>query len=358
MSSSETLSLAFRIIEPIMFRGPGEFDPSARGAQSRASSFDIPSPSTIAGAIATYTLSSGVSNVKNFEIQDWAEQSLDVLGTNIRIKGPLILSEGEIMVEDRIGGGFLNLNEVKEKCNEIHKNLNYKVDSLDKLDNIMSFGKLKSKPAYKSVKHERVGVGLVTRSKSIKIANEELGLLYSVQYVDYLNKDKKTPSEIEEVAVEIIADIKNNTKITPANHKPIKLGGEGRIVILNVSKTAIILEKIRKLLWKENTEYKGHLACYLATPALFKGNKTIDKYISDWVEKLKSKLIGLYGETDILGAGFSMFHQRRKPIYSSLKPGSVIFLDGTFNLNELYWESNFGEASGLGYGTLLPVVFD
>nr|MDO8080275.1 type III-B CRISPR module-associated Cmr3 family protein [Candidatus Freyarchaeota archaeon] len=355
MNSSETLSLAFRIIEPMMFRGPGEFDPSARGAQSHASSLDIPSPSTIAGAIATHTLNIGASKVKNFQIQDWVEQSLDVLGSNIRIKGPLILSKGEIMVDDRVGGGFLKLNEVKEKCTKIYGKLNYKVDSLDKLYDIMSFGK-KSKPAYKSIKNERVGVGLVQRSKSIKMANEELGLLYSAQYIDYPKKEEKTINAME-VAIEIIGDVKNTTKLTPTNNKPTKLGGEGRVALLNVSKTAIILEEIRKTLWNEKTKHKGHLACYLATPALFKGNKTVDKYINEWAEKLNSTLVANYGETDILGAGFSIYHQKRKPIYSSLKAGSVIFLEGSFNLDELYWESDLGEASRLGYGTLLPVIF-
>jgi CRISPR-associated protein Cmr3 len=338
----------------MMFRGPGEFDPSARGVQSYASSFDMPSPSTIAGAVATYILNTNISNVKKFGIPNWVEQCISVLGSDTIIRGPLILFEDEIMVEDRIGGCFLSLNEAKEKCEKIKKNLEYKVDSLAKLDDIMSFGKIETKSAHKSAKHERIGVGLTTRSKSIKIADEDLGLLFNAVYTDYLHKDMKKPNELREAAIEIIIEVKN-AKITP-NHKPIKLGGEGRIVLLSSSKTAVISEKIRKTLWNEKENHNGNLACYLATPALFKGGKTIDKQVSEWAEGLKSKLTAIYGETDILGAGFSLYHQKRKPIYSSLKPGSVIFLEGKFNLNELYWKPNFGEASELGYGTLIPII--
>lgn len=351
MNSSE-ISLSFRIIEPMMFRGPGEFDPSARGAQSDALSFDVPSPSTIAGAIATYMLNTGICGVKKFGIGEWVEQYKDVLGSSI-IRGPFILFENEIMVEDRIGGGFLNLNGVKDKCNEIKGNLDYKFDSLDKLDNIMSFGKIKTKPACKSAKHERVGVGLTMRSKLVKVADEDQGLLYNAQYTDYLDKDAKKPNELREVAVEVIVDIKN-AKIKP-NRRPIKLGGEGRIVLLTASEKAVVSE-IRKTLWSEKANYDGNLACYLATPALFKGGKTVREYVKEWAKGINGKFVTIYGETDILGAGFNLYHQKRKPIYSSLKPGSVIFLEGEFNLNDFYWQPNFGEATELGYGTVLPVI--
>ncbi|MEM2311596.1 MAG: hypothetical protein QXD79_08325, partial [Candidatus Methanomethylicia archaeon] len=61
------------------------------------------------------------------------------------------------------------------------------------------------------------------------------------------------------------------------------------------------------------------------------------------------------GESTVLGAGFMIDEKKRKPIYTSLHPGSIIFVEGNLNLLEIYQDKPLGEASTLGYGTILPI---
>jgi len=356
MNSSQC-SVTFTVVEPMLFRGPGEFGPYARGAQSTASTLNMPSPSTISGALATHILNMKLSAFQKFDIKDWWQQSLSVLGTDTRIRGPLLLIEDLVMTEDSLTGGFLRLDDVKEKCKKILSVMNYEIKSIEELDEIDLLEEQKIEPSYKSAKQERVGVGLTLRSTGVKAADEDRGLLYSAQYLDYLNK-KKEANEIKEVNAKIVVDIKNNLIIPKTSQAPVNLGGEGRIVLLNVSEETVILRRIKENLWNNKDKHKGCVACCLATPALFKGGKSVKEQIAEWAKSWNAKVLGIHGRTDVLGAGFSMYHKIRKPIYISLQPGSVIFIEGDFILNELYWESSFGEASPLGYGTLLPVIID
>ncbi|MEM0171872.1 MAG: hypothetical protein QXV57_04870 [Thermoproteota archaeon] len=65
--------------------------------------------------------------------------------------------------------------------------------------------------------------------------------------------------------------------------------------------------------------------------------------------------MGISGESAALGVGFLIRERRRKPIYTSLNPGSIIFIDGDLDPLEIYRDKPLGEASTLGYGTLIPI---
>lgn len=74
-----------------------------------------------------------------------------------------------------------------------------------------------------------------------------------------------------------------------------------------------------------------------------------------WFENNGWGFVGLVGGSTALSAGFSIRDLRRKPVYSAVKPGSIVFAkaDG-LNFEEIYRKKPLGGFQ-LGYGTLIPV---
>ena len=339
------LSLSFRIVEPMMFRGPGEFDPFVRGIYSRALSLSLPTPSTIAGSLATYCISQLGKPIPKAE--DWIERYREVLG-DATIRGPLLEVDNELFVEDKTLNAFLSIEELKEKCHKEYEKFKI-VKSLEELDKYLELKDFKSKIGVE--REVRVGVALDSRDKGMKVA--KIGYLYGAEYINYRALFRKKNMVR---AVEILADLRGGVAeelIKLDGKRPIKLGGELRIALLAFKKGLRIIEEVKKRLWHNKEEYSGVLALYLATPALFKGGKEIREHVKDWVTKKGHDFIGMSGESEPIGAGFTI-DGKRKPIYASLKPGSIIFIKGFFKLSECYW-SGIGEAIELGYSTFIPI---
>lgn len=340
------VTIIFKIVEPMMFRGSGEFDPFVRGTQSRALTLPLPTPSTVAGALATYCIST--LNKSMPKSSEWLERYKEILG-DVKIKGLLLSLNGELLVEDRIDGGFLDMKTLKSKCEKKYKKLSKKLTSIEELNKEEEEPKVSI--SFEESKSIRVGTALEKRSKSnAKIAKE--GYLYSTEYIDYFSFRKKKVESIE-ILSELKGDIAD--ELISSKELPIKFGGESRVALLSFKKGAQILNKIKSELWDNKDKHSGILALYLSTPALFKGGKRIKECIGEWTNQVKYNLRGLYGESELLSAGFGL-EGKRKPIYNSLKPGSIIFIEGEdFNLSDIYWEKGLGEATEIGYGTLLPV---
>ncbi|MEM4649212.1 MAG: type III-B CRISPR module-associated Cmr3 family protein [Candidatus Bathyarchaeia archaeon] len=343
------LSLSFKIIEPMMFRGSGEFDPFVKGAHSRASSLLLPTPSTIAGSLATYCISQLSKQMPT--MQYWIEEYLSVLGNDVKIRGPVLSANNSIFVEDRCLHTFLSLEELKKKCRIEYEKFK-EVKSLAELD---EYFKLESfKPIVKKMRKDiRVGVGLQLREKeNVKIARE--GLLYSAEYLNYESFKSNKECKYSESSIEILVDVKGSlvNELLEKSPIPIKLGGETRISLMEFREGNRIFDEVKSTLWCNKEEHNGILALYLATPALFKGGKRVVEYVKDWVNKMGYKFKGIIGESEALGAGYSFNKRKRKPIYTSLKPGSIIYLDGEFDLQNIYWNASIGEATSIGYGTI------
>jgi len=340
------VTIIFKIVEPMMFRGSGEFDPFVRGTQSRALTLPLPTPSTVAGALATYCIST--LNKSMPKSSEWLERYKEILG-DVKIKGLLLSLNGELLVEDRIDGGFLDMKTLKSKCEKKYKKLSKKLTSIEELNKEEEEPKVSI--SFEESKSIRVGTALEKRSKSnAKIAKE--GYLYSTEYIDYFSFRKKKVESIE-ILSELKGDIAD--ELISSKELPIKFGGESRVALLSFEKDTQILNKIKSELWDNKDKHSGILALYLSTPALFKGGKRIKECIGEWTNQVKYNLRGLYGESELLSAGFGL-EGKRKPIYNSLKPGSIIFIEGEdFNLSDIYWEKGLGEATEIGYGTLLPV---
>lgn len=348
----EAVTLIFRVIEPMMFRGSGEFDPWVRGTYSRASTLAMPSPSTIAGALASYCISE--LGLPPPDGDDWIDNYLKVLGDEVVIKGPLIKLNDKLMVEDKLLGGFLNMEEMSQKCEKEWNRLIRDPSSLTQLEDYLKEEYEKRfKPSVKLSKETRVGVMLETRTRNFSKHVAE-GYLFTAEYLNYAGIRKERN---EETQTEIVAEVRGKLSevLTSVLTRPIKLGGESRIALLSFYKGGKIYEMIKTKIWNNKEKHEGILALYVATPSLFKGGTSVKEYVKKWAESANYKLIGLCGESEALGAGFMLVNGRRKPIYTSLKQGSIVFLEGSFDLSQIYLDGNFGEATALGYGTLIPV---
>jgi CRISPR-associated protein Cmr3 len=333
---TQITTLRFSIVEPMLFRAQGEFDPTIRGTYSRARSLSMPLPSTIAGALAT-TLLSERSNVTLSSDLDWIKALEEILGCGTKIRGPYLMFNDELYVPFSIKhpivkAEFLNLEDVKKICTIIAS------DAKD-------YQKLDINPKIRIKKEVRTGIMLEARDKGFKITKE--GYLYNVEFIIYEDETRKACN------AEILVDIANLTLDSLRQRNiPIRLGGEGRIAFLNFAEKKI-LEIIKDRIWKDKETYKGKLALYLTSPAIFK--EKVKEAVDRWAKNNGLNLKKVIGETDIIGVGFSIRENIRKPIYNSLKAGSILVVEGNIRFEDFYWNSNLGEGSSFGFGTIIAI---
>jgi len=317
----------------MFFRSSGEFDPTSRGVYSRAASLILPTPSTIAGVLATIF----GSNFQKFN--DWVLEYKSTLG-NVILRGPLVKitkkdkQAQKLYLDFSFKGRLISyeaLNEYATKIKKIidAKDSRTKENLQDELKNLM-----KNKDKFlKPKKQERIGIGLkVRKEKGNKVVDEDQGLIYTAEYVDYIFEDN--------LLVEIYYEMLGDGIIKKGSYQ-IKLGGEGRI-----SQLIIEDEEISNII---KFEKEGNVL-YVASPLFYETGKDI----KDAIEKeLNKKIIEIYGEVRLLGAGYSLLRDRRKPIYQALVPGSLIFLENSIDLQSIY--NNLGYGKDIGYGTVLPL---
>jgi CRISPR-associated protein Cmr3 len=333
---TQVTTLRFRIVEPMLFRAQGEFDPTIRGTYSRARSLSIPLPSTIAGALATILLSER-SNVTLSSDLDWVKALEEILGSSTKIRGPYLMFNDELYVpfsikHPLVKAEFLNLEDVKKVCTIIAS------DTKD-------YQKLNIKPKIRVKKEVRTGIMLETRDKGFKIAKE--GYLYNVEFIIYGSETR------ESINVEILVDIANLMLDSLRQRNiPIRLGGEGRIAFLNFAEKSV-LEIIKDKIWKDKERHSGKVALYLVSPAIFK--EKVSDAINKWIKSKGLNLKKKIGETEIISAGFNIKENVRKPIYNSLKAGSILIVEGNIRFEEFYWNSDFGEGSSFGFGTIIAI---
>lgn len=313
----------FKVFQSMMFRREGEFDISAAGVQSSAQSLPMPYPSTLIGALASIKFNKAPSS------KSWIEEVKEVIGKEINVKGPYLRFKDKLFVYNEIFDLFIPIYKVREYCNLIKEILKEKDPYLrSELDEkIKELGK---EEIFKE--DERIGIKLEARSKGIKVAEEHA--IYSARFVAY-----------REVSAEIILDILKG-EINKGNYH-IKLGGENKAANLLVEDGSVF-EEIKNSKIIENRAN----TILVLSPVLF---ATPLEDIKDKIEKeIGIKVENIYGSVKLLGSGYSLSKEKRKPIYASLLSGSVIVLKDLVNSEKVYQEG-IGVAKELGYGTLLPI---
>jgi len=179
---------------------------------------------------------------------------------------------------------------------------------------------------------ERIGIGLKMRKENIKVVDEDKGLIYSAQYIDY--------SFGEHLLIEAYYEIIGESKVKTGSYHT-RLGGEGRVCEITIKEGGI--EELLKISETANV-------LYVASPILYDTGKDI-------FESIRSEIdtnVKIYGKVNLLGAGYSLLNNKRKPIYQALVPGSLIFLGEEKNGGELY-RNGLGFAKEIGYGTVIPL---
>ncbi|RSN77151.1 type III-B CRISPR module-associated Cmr3 family protein [Candidatus Methanodesulfokora washburnensis] len=313
-----------RALEPYLFRGPGEFDPSTRGVYSSAYSLLAPSPSTVAGAIATTFRYVDTSSM------EWDAAYLVAL-RGAKLRGPYLKRGPIYYVENRINGIFLRLDDVQDYSIIRRKQLYGEVSEEKELEK--EEGKF-VKRGFVPEKLPVVGIGLRMRTDMRKIADEEGGLIYTVSFIDYLSgRDVDIDTTIE---FDIISE-----EMKVGRHI-VRLGGEGRVSMLEILEVDDYIYRIPE---------DANLL-YVLSPILYETG-------IGFMEKLKEDLkeageIKVYGKVELLGAGYSEIRRRRKPIYQALLPGSVISLEKSIEGGKIY-EEGIGIGREMGFGSVIPI---
>jgi CRISPR-associated protein Cmr3 len=326
----------FRIFQSMMFRKSGEFDPSSRGVYSKASSFIVPTPSTLVGALASLYISSYV------KAQNWVDEYRVTLNNAI-FKGPFLKIGNMLYFDCNLERLLIPQQYLYNYVQIVNEIINAK--SSREIEDINE----KKKKLIEKIKkegcvfkmQERVGIGLKVREEGGKIVDEERGKIYNVEYIEYADFRNK------DILVEIYLDVINSGNVNVGKHY-IKLGGEGRIVKLSIEESKLSIFDDLKNQLKIADEAN---ALYISSPLLCETGISIKDIIKNDVKQE----VEIYGSIDIIGAGYSLARKRRKPIYQVLLPGSMIFIKGRINSREIY-NRGLGFAKELGYGTVIPVL--
>ncbi|MEM2619542.1 MAG: hypothetical protein QW356_08735 [Candidatus Hadarchaeales archaeon] len=335
--------MEFQVNFPMLFRRAGEFSPQARGPFSFARSLVMPSPSTLAGCLATARRNFG--GVKG----GWDEAVVKALGLEGGfLRGPYLLDGDDVYigVERKEAVGLLNLKDLER----------YVKLSLSRESSESQFSEL-IKPVRTT---SRLGIGLKSRKEG-KTVNRDKGLMYRVELVDY-------PATFGKESVRIGMDIHGAD--LGLQNAVCRLGGEGKVSRVQVLEGHVLWPRVEKVrpkhklclclltyaLLKEVPRTIGEIesGCYLF-PDLFTGVQQLIVELTNHQASVES----VVGELTLFGVGYDM-RGRRKPSYVALKPGSVIELrvNSSFDLTKLYENGITVKGGQIGYGTFLSVVME
>jgi len=356
--SGRLLTLAVKIVEPMMFRGPGEFTPKARGPQSSAVSQLLPSPSTFSGMLATALIDSGLAGSPN--MGEWHNEIKEVLSSvGIRsVKGPYIIArikeKEEILVQymDKL----VSLTKLYEKPEVLEGE---EGEGLNKLEPIT--------PTFTP----KIGIGLDHMRKATKE-----GLIYTATMVDYSKLRKTTLENGKEKTVElrpeevlIAADIKleNEDAIRRLSNLTLRMGGEGRVVTIKIRDRGGLAQKVAEKISELPDNWSGKAILYIATPLMTRSppteptnwEHTKGGHLYPGAPPAKSgRWITIKAEP--WGAGYRARISARKPVYTMIHPGSTIRLEEATKeqLKNMFEEPEILPeqiATYIGYATTIPV---
>jgi len=365
------MHVLFRLYEPMLFRGPMEFSPFVRGPKTVARSLILPTPSTIAGALATLCLDA--QKARPPHAGGWEEEVTEVLGLDGALKGPYLLveSNGRGEIYTQFVNHLVMIDEIIRALQSVDRDL--KDILISRKKRLREFLEENHVRFYQPVLIERVGIRLEREHKRVV---ERGGGPYTLQMVDY-SKLRSSRGEIvvnkTMDSVSVAVDIHGRSKISNIEKKEniLRLGGEGRLSYVMIKEGEPMTSMVRELL----TDFrKGEAYIYLITYSLYKSDKnyariyeackggfvapSILEKVEEVLKRVSQSLRPRYiiGECGILGAGYSISVEARKPIYAALFPGAIIKVEGTKeDLLKLYEEGISEEGSKIGYGTVIPI---
>lgn len=343
----KVLTLRVRPLEPLMLRGPGEFDPTSRGVFSYASSLPIPRPSTILGALVSTAIAKGAAEAcqprKWGELLKCYDSVLSSLGVEA-IRGPYlynthknrvyvpVLLGGELVIVEydqakklllECSGGVVSRYLSGERGRDLLEKLKEAAERLRAAE-----GKLEVKVSRK------VGIGLMARAADRPAKVVRRGLIYEAWFIPY-------PPGVEVRAKLIVRD----SSALAGMKAPVRFGGEQRVALMTVEDARDMFDKLLDAARKAGF---GHAVLLSPLPLSAKD-----------VERIK-----YLGRYDTVGFGYSEARGRRKPIHAALLEGTIVRVEGGRQANTLRYglygalglKSALYEALGrMGYASFAPL---
>ncbi|MDT7906125.1 MAG: hypothetical protein RQ863_05930 [Sulfolobales archaeon] len=272
-------------LKPVSFRWGGEFSPTLSGPMNKGVSEPLPLPSTIAGFIYSITHGGG-------KREDLTELSLEKESVKVKLWGPLLYHKGKYYAHS-YPGKLIELDNWELKLNE-----DGKVEEVEAIDLLGVTNK--------------IGIGIKFDSKSVIDK-----LLYTQQLI-----------KIEGgIIVEVEQEVKEGyytmggessiVKVEPWEFAPPESGKYGLVI------SPIILSPIEKVI-------------------------SVDDLYDAEIEgcgKLGDVIVkGLPVKIGLIGLGFNIAYNVRRPIYPAILPGSVLKCNKRGNVGKF-----------TGWGSILPV---
>ncbi|GEM_PF-6969683 len=294
-------TLSFKPLEPLLFRGPGEFDLSARGTYSAATSILIPTPTTLLGATLSTLIEESSKakldklNKQKLIMNPWADMQKAIEET---IPGIISIAvylrrNGEIYIP--FLGEIVPLNSIRTLIGKVESVLSGRIGYHDLVEQVRSFS---MKDEFKLV--ERVGIGLNVRNRELGSKTAAEHRIYSVYLVAYPPNTEIVLELETKGAIQSLEKLRNT-------EMPVRLGGEGRAARLQVKSSWSLISR------------SGNLGF---------GVNLTHMLIRDWLGDLGEWGLDLIaGEITSFGGGFSGIFGIRRPIFRAIPPGSLFKLN-------------------------------
>lgn len=351
------ITLRIKPLQPLMLRGPGEFDPSSRGVFTHAVSLRIPRPSTIVGLLSFTAIAMNLVKIAN-SVDSWSklikyyENIFQALGIEA-IRGPYFYNtvNDKVYIPILLGRELLivGYDEVRHylckwRGDIVGKYLSGSIDRSLLEDFREIIRELKTKAELKIRVDRRVGIGLKTRATDeyLPVKTVKRGLIYEASFTSY-------PRDIEIRVKLIVRDHSVLAGALTTSKNPIRFGGEHRITLVTISNKHDGYDEVVEKVYKNGFRY-----AILLSPTPIR------------VEDIKQiKYIGRY---DVIGFGYSEIVKRRKPIHQALLEGTIIPVPrknislsdmlkyGLYSLLNLNTRDDAYKAyATLGYGSFIPL---
>jgi len=347
-------------LSSLLFREPGEIDPWVKGPATVARGRYLPSPSTIAGALAFIMY----KRKKCLKGEDWVDEIRYLLG-NIKLRGTYLfdVKNGAVYIEHKN-----NLIELTNLLKNISKYTKILIKAktfhdYEQSKNIIASLQEKGRKENKqednvmenlAEKYDKIGIAL-NRKKKIKIVKENY--LYSFEYTSY-SSDARIAVDIEGSNLIEYEDI-------------IRIGGKGGKGVVKIKNTDPLIPKHLGKEWEKNhTQW----ILYAVSPILvsdisnaivsnskeclsnMKGACIIPSLKFDEMKSLLKadfEIKYIIGSISLVATGYSLSRNRRKPLYPAIDKGSIIVAENINDPEDVYWKG-LGFASDIGYGTVIP----
>jgi CRISPR-associated protein Cmr3 len=303
-------------LEPLMLRGPGEFDPSARGVAASARSLGWPSPSTFTGTLISELLSGKAVSLPAHSWDDFIDKYTHLLHKDKAgvewVRGPYLWDETSAYVPLTLDGKtfyVIDLNDLEYYLS------NYLRESYESFRRAVEerIREIHHGQAH-VVYAERTGVALRVRNDGIKAVRE--GFLYTETFTA-LRSDKCYAFEVE-----------FSREVGDLGGRAVKFGGEGRVAKLLVDREVRLTEELK--------EFTGGYAVLLSPFLMVEPPSTrVNAGGGAQIRYKEVELEVVMGRIGVRGLGFAVAENRRKPLLTAIMEGAIVRVENCENAHKL-----------------------